>query len=135
MWGLALAGLVAILWLASRKGEVAPSPPPAAQAPVQAVPNQAPGVDAPAGAIPSPLVYAQVAGKEVVLSGALNDPAGNQNVTVVIGDTAYGMSFGGWDPTIDHSEAVKVLEDRIAADPNDAVAIGQLAVMKSLGLA
>lgn len=145
MWGvLVLVGLGALYLYAKGK---APGAPPGVEGPAPGLPAVQKLVSAgalgpealyfpdPGGGFPGPIVQAIVAGAPVTLYGDLEDPAGIQNVSVNIGDVGYGMSFGGWDTTPGaNAPTLAVLEARIAADPNDAVAIGELAVMKSLGL-
>lgn len=87
--------------------------------------------------IPEPTIIETVeptSGHTTWMYGDFHDPAGTQHATVVIDNVGHGMSWGGWDPEVDHSAAVAELERRIAANPNDAVAIGQLQVMRTLGL-
>ena len=75
-----------------------------------------------------------ISGHTVKLYGDFHDPRGRQYAIVIIDNVSYEMSWGGWNPEIDHSAVVARLKQRIAANPNDAVAIGQLQVMRALGL-
>ena len=81
------------------------------------------------------LTRQQINGASTITDANPNNPGGVQHTTVVVGDTAYGYTWEGWDPNADYSETVAALNAQIAAHPNDTGAIAQLATMQALGLA
>ena len=80
-------------------------------------------------------MHQQINGVSTITDADPNNPGGVQHTTVVVGNTSYGSTWGGWDPNADYSETVAALNAQIAAHPNDTGAIAQLATMQALGLA